>query len=250
VTSFLRDLNGNLIQAHGDFTIDNNIAPTNIYTNFYNNLNDCETDSNINPSITFSASTNNSVSYYIKFISSTSGFNFEVTPSDSSIKSVRMSTIKIQDPATSVDTSLFAGVRINSKPDIPSGPGLSPSKKDCFPVFISMTRADLIPLVLSSSSTQVIDPLKVRVADSTGPNTNGYNLFSDDKCSTPNVVFPVGSTAVAAGTDVVAPARGSSYYKLYIMPDHSSKRGVRRLEFFYDDKIIGTFKFELTDPNH
>jgi hypothetical protein len=116
------------------------------------------------------------------------------------------------------------------------------------PLFISLIRSDFTDVVLGSTASQALSPLKVHVADPSGPDASGYSLYSDSTCTSP--VHPAGSTASSAGSDIAAPSAGSSFYKVYIKPSSTATYGQRRLEFFYDGSSVGIFSFDLTDALH
>lgn len=243
VTSILRDLNGLVLTNSSSFTITNSAVMQALGITQHLNNSECESGTNPNPGITFAGSTN-SASYSLRFANAgATVFEYEPALSDGSIinakPTVRLTTV------TSANSDKVAGVKVNSKTIIPNNVTLSAGVIDCIPMFVSLLRDDLTEFIQTSGAVTTMLPLKLRTLDAA---TSGYSLYSNEACTAP--IYPVGSSFSAAGTDVAAPAAGSSFYKMYIKPDRLGTYGLRKIEFEYNSQIIGNFQFSLTNPSY
>jgi len=245
----LRDFRGYTIQDGASFDITNTsgtLTGTILATDFFANAADCEAGNNPDPIISVAAS-QSFISYYFKAHNGTiTAFDFQVEASGTTVTNSSPSLSVAA--STSATAGEFSSLITYGRSGLPNNPAIDSGRGDCFPAFVSLVRSDSTEYVQDSSSTFTMQPLKVRVADLTGPNTNGYAIYSDSSCTVP--VYPVGSTANASGTSIAAPGPSSSFYKIFIKPDNLNTFGARRLEFLYNGEGVGSYLFHLTDSNY
>ena len=246
--AMLRDLNGYAVAAPASFELVNTYSPVNLVANFYASSGDCESDTNSNPNFAISVS-QTQLTYYFKFTSDMiTAIDYGLGVSGTAATNAKSRVNVVSATSTAVVPGEFTNIKVFASSGMQNSPTVPVGKIDCYPLFVSLVRADETEYVQDSTSTFSLLPLKVRVADLTGPNTSGYSLYSDSTCSSP--IYPVNSTFNAAGTDVSPPGADSTFYKLYLKPDNAATYGLRRLEFYYNDEPVGTYLFNLTGPNH
>ncbi|MGZ6419012.1 MAG: hypothetical protein ACXWPX_10900, partial [Pseudobdellovibrio sp.] len=217
VTSFLRDLSGNVYPNSNISTLslNNSDSPTNLNATFYLNNSDCENSQNATNTIQFPLNSH-SASYFVKMVNSGAlNWDYTVVPSDASVAKTVNPNLSLVTVSSTTVVDDFLTLRITSTAGIQNNNGIT-----CVPLFVSPVRSDGTEFIYSSTPARSLLPLKVQVADETGPNTNGYSLFSDDACTVP--VDPIASSNTPAGTDVAAPGPGISFYKIFVKPDNTA----------------------------
>ncbi|MGZ6486682.1 MAG: hypothetical protein ACXWQQ_09100 [Pseudobdellovibrio sp.] len=136
----------------------------------------------------------------------------------------------------------------------------------CSPLYLSIAGPIGIDLVASTDKDiQMTDasgattflrnvPLRIQVADSSGPEYSGYSVYTDDLCAS-TVFSPIGSTALSTGSTATLANYGTSFIKLYIKPSGGTVTyGPRRLLLYFGGSgttagyPLGTYEFELTNP--
>ncbi|AGH95401.1 hypothetical protein [Pseudobdellovibrio exovorus] len=249
VTSWLRDFNGNVITSPNDFYLDNDTIPTVASAQIFSSLGDCEDGININPQLTFPYGLN-SLSYWVKAGPQYSKFDYSLTLTSMTAVNVEPLFNTVGNTEVSnTDRDTLISLNTHGQTRIPNYGSQPVGTINCRPLFVSFGLKNKDTFVLGSSATSTMANMKVQVSDPSGPNTNGYTLYSNSSCSgTP--IYPVGSTALAAGTDISSPVVGSPFYKLYIKTDGNSTYGQRKLMFYYQGAVAGHLSFDLVDDNH
>lgn len=248
VTSWLRDFNGNVITSPNDFYVNNNTIPTSQGAQIFSSLSDCENNTNINPELIFSYGLN-SISYWVKADTSAISFDYSLT-----LTSITAINTEPFFKLSSINNPIAGGValaslQVQGQTRIPNYTSQPPSTTNCRPLFISFSLKNRDTFVLNSNATSIMGDMKVQVSDPTGPNTSGYTLYGDSSCSgTP--IYPIGSTALAAGSDISNSAVGSAFYRIYIKTDGAQTYGSRKLMLYYQGAVAGHVSFDLVDSNY
>lgn len=238
----LRDLHGFMVSSTVPFEIVNTDFTTTNFATFFGNSFDCENNLNINQPISFDISTS-SKSYYFKIVNTVTAFDFNADVSGTSFDASSTQQVRVVNETSVANQNEFASIKVYSKPALPNIATLDFGESDCYPLFVSLLREDLTEYVQDSTSIYNMLPLKVRVADPTGPDTNAYALYADNICT--DLIHPINSTGSVSGTEISAPAANSTFYKLYVKPDNSGTNGLRKLEFYYNDTPVGSHLFNL-----